>query len=235
MFDLSADYYDLIYRFKDYEAEATRVVERIRSIKPDCKTVLDVACGTGEHCRILKRHFEVEGVDINAKFVDLARLKNPDCRFEVADMRDFALNRRFDAVLLLFSSIGYARTFEAVVRTFACLRDHLAEGGVILVEPWFKPEAWKTGSVHLLSAERDDVKVCRMNTSETQDGCSYFKFHYLVGTPDGVTHFTEEHLLGLFTVEEMMRAFAEAGLSAEYEAEGLSGRGLYLARKLRDP
>jgi SAM-dependent methyltransferase len=235
MFDASADYYDLIYGFKDYEAEATRVVERIRSIEPDCMTVLDVACGTGEHCRFLKRHFDVEGVDINGKFVDIARLKNPECRFEVADMREFALGRRFDAILLLFSSIGYVLTFEAVVKTLTCLREHVADGGVILVEPWFTPEAWKTGSVHLLTAERDGVKVCRMNTSETRGGCSFFEFHYLVGTPEGVTHFTEGHLLGLFTVEEMTRAFAEARLATEYDAEGLSGRGLYTARKPRDP
>ena len=57
-------------------------------------------------------------------------------------------------------------------------------------------------------------------------------FHYLVGTPQGVTHFTERHELGLFTIEEMLGAFQQADLDVKYEPEGLTGRGLYIARRL---
>jgi hypothetical protein len=51
-----------------------------------------------------------------------------------------------------------------------------------------------------------------------------------VGTAAGVEHFTEDHLLRLRTVEEMLAAFREAGLNAEHDPEGINGRGLYLAR-----
>lgn len=36
--------------------------------------------------------------------------------------------------------------------------------------------------------------------------------------------------LGLFTVEEMIRAFREAGLDVEHDMQGLIGRGMYIAR-----
>jgi hypothetical protein len=58
---------------------------------------------------------------------------------------------------------------------------------------------------------------------------SVLDFHYLVATPEGVDHFTERHELGLFTHEQYVAAFAAAGLNAEHDAKGLTGRGLYLA------
>jgi len=55
------------------------------------------------------------------------------------------------------------------------------------------------------------------------------EFHYMVGTPEGITYFTEHHEIALFTHEEYVAAFRAAGLEPEHEAEGLMGRGLYVA------
>jgi len=51
----------------------------------------------------------------------------------------------------------------------------------------------------------------------------------LIGTTEEIRHETEDHELGLFTVEEMTRCFQEAGLDLSYDPEGLFGRGLYVA------
>jgi hypothetical protein len=56
-------------------------------------------------------------------------------------------------------------------------------------------------------------------------------FHYLVGTASGVEHFTERNELGLFSVGDMNWAFAAANLIAKYDEPGLTGKGLYIARK----
>lgn len=84
MFSESASLYDLIYsRFKDYEDEASQIDALIKSGHSDASSVLDVACGTGEHARILSERFgySVDGVDIEGEFVRIAQQKNPKGRF----------------------------------------------------------------------------------------------------------------------------------------------------------
>src|SRR5262245_36252019 len=137
MFNASAEYYDVIYgAFKDYATEVAQVTRLLRHLNPDCRTVLDVGCGTGEHARLLAAHgFAVDGIDIEPAFVRTASLKHPAGRFVEADMSDFHLPQRYDVLLCLFSSVGYLCTLDRVTRAFACFREHLARGGVALVEP----------------------------------------------------------------------------------------------------
>lgn len=231
MFANSAHYYDLIYRgFKDYEREARLVEDIIRARCPRCMTVLDIACGTGEHDKFLKQSFTIEGIDLSPEFVEIARLKNPECAYSRGDMTDFDLGKKFDVVMCLFSSIGYVKTVENLHRAVACFRRHLADGGVVLVEPWFTPRTWRPGTIHMQTAEGEDLKICRMNVSQTKGTMSSFTFHYLVGTRDAVKYLQEYHELGLFSLEEMKESFELAGLSVEYDEQGISGRGLYFGR-----
>ena len=125
MFTESAEYYDRLYNFKDYKAEAARITALIRERRPNAKTVLDVACGTHEHGKFLKDTFEIDGVDLNADFIAHARTKNPNGRYVVADMRNFDMGRRYDVAQCLFSSIGYLIDLDDVVRAFKTMAAHL--------------------------------------------------------------------------------------------------------------
>jgi len=232
MFSESAQLYDLIYSsFKDYPAEAELIAERLRRERPGCRTVLDAACGTGEHARLLaEAHgFEVDGIDIEPALVEIARAKHPAGRFFVADMVDFTLPRRYDAVICMFSSIGYLKTLDRVTAALGCLAAHLANGGILLVEPWFTPGVMEDGGTATVEAASGDVRVRRDARVQIEGRLSRVHFDYTVEDADGTRRLSESHELGLFTVDEMRQAFTRAGLRVTYDDEGPSGRGLYSA------
>ena len=81
----------------------------------------------------------------------------------------------------------------------------------------------------MVTAEADDLKICRMNVAERTDNRSVLNFHYLIATKNGVEHFEEVHELVLYTKEEMMECFARSGLEVSYD-DKLFSRGLYTAR-----
>jgi len=233
MFSESAELYDLIYgSFKNYEAETGQISARLTAVHPGVRTVLDVACGTGEHARLLReRHgLLVDGVDLDPAFVEIASRKNPAGTFTIGDMQDFDVGRRYDAVLCLFSSIGYVRTLDGVTRAIRRFRDHLEPGGIILVEPWMAPGVLTDGYTSVNVAERGNVRVERRTRTEVRGRLSWLHFDYDI-TEDGRTrHASEAHELGLFTTEEMRGAFEANGLVVEHDPTGLIGRGLYTAR-----
>lgn len=65
MYDRAAAY-DVLHaaRQKDDAGEAARVAAMVKERRPEARSLLDTACGTGGHLRFLRDHFdEVEGLD----------------------------------------------------------------------------------------------------------------------------------------------------------------------------
>ena len=232
MFSVSAEFYDLIYStFKNYSSEAAQIKRLLRRLEPRCQTVLDVACGTGEHARLLAAQgFVVDGIDIDPAFVRIAQQKHPAGRFFVADMSDFHLSTRYDAVLCLFGSIGYLQTLDRVSRAFKAFRDHVTPGGVIIIEPWFAPGVLDPTRVTQQTGEAHGIRVARASRLEIDGTISRIYFDYEITDTTGTRRASEVHELGLFTTDELFRTFQEAGLHVEYDPKGLTDRGLYVAR-----
>lgn len=233
MFSESAEAYDAIYfSFKNYAAEAANIAQHIRSAHSGARTVLDVACGTGEHALILSRDhgYRADGIDLNEAFIRLAERKVPTGRFEVSDMTNFSLGRTYDAVVCMFSSIGYVRTLEGVRQTLRCFREHLAPSGIIIVEPWFQPGTMQSGYQHELTADTNGMHVRRLSTTQIDGRMSRLLFEYTMTEREETRHASEVHELGLFSHDEMLEAFGTSGLKTVYEAPTKLHRGLYIAR-----
>ena len=228
MFTKSAQYYDALYHFKDYTAASSELHALLRQQHPGARTLLDVACGTGKHLECLRQYYEVQGLDLNPELLEIARRRCPDVPFHQGDMADFALDGAFDVVTCLFSSIGYVKSVENLERAIANMARHLRPGGIMIVEPWFSPDSYWTDRVTANFVDEPELKIAWMYTSELEEHVSILNIKYLVGTPEGVSFFTERHEIGLFTHEEYLRAFHNANLDVSYDSEGFFGRGMYL-------
>lgn len=226
--------YDLVYQsMKDYSAEAQQIAALIRREQPRCRTLLDVGCGTGEHARLLGEihGFEVDGVDIDPAMLAIARTKCQRGRFDVADMIDFHLGRHYDGVLNLFGAIANALTVPRLRDALACMRDHLAPGGVAIVQPYLTPDEVQVGTAEY-AVESGDLKIRRTRRSEHDGRRQRVHFHFTVEGPDGTQELDERHEFGLFTIDDTLAAFAAVGLTATYDpgsADAAGGRGYYVA------
>jgi len=228
MYRDSARYYDAIYSFKDYGAEAAAVSAQIRAHKPDAATLLDVACGTGAHLAHFAREYRVEGIDLSEEQLAIARARLPGIELHQGDMTTFDLGKTFDAVTCMFSSIGYVGTLDGLDAAIGRMAAHLAPGGVLVVEPWLPPDAFEAGHLSTLFVDEPDIAIARMSISHKEGRRSWFDMEHLVGSADGIEQFVEHHELGLFTVEEQIAAFERAGLRVEHDPDGPIGRGLYV-------
>jgi SAM-dependent methyltransferase len=230
----SAAYYDAIQtsQGKNYKREAEIVHEAIESRKRSGGLrLLDIGCGTGRHIEALRTWYECEGLDVDRAMLAIAQARNPECTFHCQDMIGFNLDYRFDAIVCLFGAIGYVPNVRLLEQTIETFYRHLKPGGVVVVEPWLRPQDWKEGFVAARFADEPELKVARMSVSRRDGNASILHYNYMVAARDGVRTFNEPHRLMLFTDEEYRRAFARARLTVEYDPGGLTGRGLYIGTR----
>ncbi len=149
VFEAYSQYYDLLYRDKNYAAEVDYVKRLIEREHPGSKTVLDLGCGTGRHDFLLAEHgYRVTGVDMSADMLKVANAERakklavggpPPPDFAEGDVRSVRLGRRFDAVVSLFHVMSYQTSNADLLAAFTTLREHVAPGGVVLFDAWYGP------------------------------------------------------------------------------------------------
>jgi len=139
-----AKYYDLLYKDKNYQAEADYIKSLITKHAPTPKkvqTILDIGCGTGIHDEFLvKKGYKLTGIDLSKEMIDIAKLKkNNNLKFHVGDATNFNLNQKFDVILSLFNVINYHISNENLYKSFENVIKHLKKDGLFIFDTWYGP------------------------------------------------------------------------------------------------
>lgn len=133
-----------VHEFAHYSAYAEELTRRevgflVEALSLDgSETILDLACGGGRHSlELARRGFTVVGLDAAASVLGHARARAAEeglsVRFEQGDMRALAFEQRFDAVLVMNSSIGFFDDAANAAVIAGCARA-LAPGGKLLLQ-----------------------------------------------------------------------------------------------------
>ena len=228
-----APHYDALYHWKDYRAECDAVQKIIAAkIKPPRKSLLDVACGTGNHLEFFQKRFDVEGVDQSRAMLKEAKGKLPGVPLHAGDMMNFDLGRQFDIVVCLFSSIAYLRTYRNLRTALNNFAAHLRPGGLLLIEPFISADKFESGLVHGSTVGDENVKISRLNVTKKRGNIAILDFHFLLATKKSVRYFHDPHEIALYDDQKFLEICRQVGFRAQYRMQALmKDRGLYIAVK----
>lgn len=103
------------------------------------KSVLDLACGTGEFTwRLAKAGWDVTGVDLSDSMLLAARQKAEKKQLSIPlfqqDMRNLEGLGQFDAVTIFCDSLNYLTEEEDIKLTLRAVQRHLKPGGLLLFD-----------------------------------------------------------------------------------------------------
>lgn len=160
-FNAYGRYYDLLYKDKDYQAEASYVQALIAAHCRDATTILELGAGSGAHAAYLcKQGYAVTGVERSAEMVEAARLKYiPGFSPIQADITDYSINTSFDVAISLFHVISYLTHNEDLLKAFTLTERHLRPGGIFIFDVWFTPA---------VLTQRPETRIKRLADSDVE-------------------------------------------------------------------
>ena len=99
------------------------------------KTSMDLACGTGVLCEILREHgIASAGMDFSSGMIDIARSRNGNIPYEVADMTTFCPEKQFDLVTCTGDAVNHIAALSDVEKIFRNVYAYLAPGGYFVFD-----------------------------------------------------------------------------------------------------
>jgi SAM-dependent methyltransferase len=190
-----------------------RLIKKRAKIK--VRTLLDMGCGGGKNTFHLKRHFAVTGIDISKPMLANARKLNPECKFHLADIRDFDLKRQFDSVFIN-DATTYMTTQRDLLKVFKAAYKHLKQGGVMIVHPDECKERFKQNETTIWNAKTDDTDVTFIENQydpNPRDGTYEKMLVYLIRKKGKLRIEQDLHLCGLFPLETWRRSLRTVGFT----------------------
>lgn len=126
--------YDAMYQsFIDYDQEFSSYFDLIKQYK--CQSVLEIGSGTGNLAkRFWENQFEYYGLDFSQSMILIAQNRNPETTFIHADMRDFELKKKVDAIIITGRSSSYLLSNQDVNNAFQSIYKNLNNDGMLIFD-----------------------------------------------------------------------------------------------------
>ncbi len=140
---IDASFYD--YYSTGIEGDVEFYVEEARKAG---SPVLELACGTGRILiPIAEAGVSITGLDLAPSMLKVARQKisklTPEIqrRIEIleGDMKNFSLGKKFNLIMIPYRSFLYLLTVEEQKQALACVRSHLSDRGLLILN-FFDPK-----------------------------------------------------------------------------------------------
>lgn len=226
VFDIYSNYYDLLYKDKNYKEEVSYVESLVKKNLPGAQTILELGCGTGIHAQLFaEQGFTVTGVDLSETMLDKANIRRNNLplpmqnklNFTHGDIRNISLGRKFDAVISLFHVMSYMQTNADLSSVIDGAAKHLSEEGLFIFDCWHGPGVLNDPPVSRKKYfENDLLRVTRTSTpthlTELNTVVVDFDVEIFNKTTQEKSILAESHRMRYLFEEELVSLAKQSGL-----------------------
>ncbi|MGB9804047.1 MAG: class I SAM-dependent DNA methyltransferase [Desulfofundulus sp.] len=238
-----AKIYDLLVTGVDFESWANYLEEILKRFNHYPRTILDLACGTGNTTLPLaRRGYQVMGLDLSPDMVNIAREKAAKqglaVNFFTADMRSFQLEKPVDLITCFHDGLNYLANYEDLMRTFKQVKENLTPGGLFIFD--LNAIEWLTGTrPEVCIIDEQDFTLIWQSCYSSVNFSWEIKITAFIKNGECYYKFTEQHREYGYTPDQVHRALqaAELKLLASYDAfsfkpiQAESRRHFYVAQR----
>jgi SAM-dependent methyltransferase len=199
--------------------------------------LLEIGCGTGRvSLRLADARRDVFAIDIDeamleravARGLTLDRAARDRLEFSWEDMRDFALGRRFDQVLIPYNTLQLLDGGDERRAALGAIRAHLRDGGrLVICIHGFGLEA--EPRAHVLTDYLDDERtVVAMYDATIVEDPAHVRFEtdYEITPPDGdAWQLRGELRIERIPLEDLRSELSDSGFALDEVAYGPAGTG----------
>ncbi len=179
VFTTYSQYYDLLYKDKNYLAETQYIDTLIKSSYKDAHHILELGCGTGLHAmHLAELGYTVHGIDRSETMLRMAIDRqshfphhiSQKLSFLQGDVRNYECAIHFDVVISLFHVMSYMVQKEDLIQAIHTAKKHLKENGLFIFDCWHGP-----GVLHdkptsrTKTFENDTMTVKRTSSPEMEE------------------------------------------------------------------
>lgn len=230
-------YYDLLYRDKDYAAEANYIQNLLSRHQIFSGELLEFGSGTGKHgCLLASKGFTIHGIERSADMVAAAKIV-PGFTCQRGDISNTNMGRQYDAVLSLFHVMSYQTSNDKLQAVYTNASRHLALGGLFIFDFWYSPAVYTQKPVVRVKRMADtQVEITRIADPEIIPNENRVDVNYTIYIRDlaagDIQTLQETHPMRHFSLPEIdilagqhgfERVHAEAFLSGEAPSENTWG------------
>lgn len=178
--------------------------------------VLDLCCGRGRHLKALR----AVGVDLHLP--SLRGLPAACAEMRALPFRDDA----FDGVASIFSSFGYLESDGEDARVLREIARVLRPGGALFLDLLNRENSLAGFSPSVQRVEEDGTLIVEQRQWDAL--ASRLTTSFVIVSPSGERRDSPGHSLRLYTLTEIARMLAAAGLHVERVVGGFDGSGYAL-------
>jgi len=191
-------------------------VQKVLKLK-EGNEVLDLCCGQGRISIPLARNgIRVTGLDFSNDLLSIARSKASNSGVQIktieSDMRDIPFDCKFDAVISIFTALGYFESDAEDQKVLNAVAKSLKKGGLALFD--LLNRDWVVANHMPREWRKNDKEVIYLEERKWDplEGRSHINFKIIY--PDGSVTETGHHIR-LYVATEFNSMLERAGLSLE--------------------